>query len=108
MRDLASSKKAAPKKRKLKIGKPLQKARLFKLIRLPDNKFGRLLKRVGRFLIPEYFRAAWGEIKQTTWPNRKETTRLTIAVFIFSIIFATFVAGLDFALDKMFKNLITK
>lgn len=116
MRELVKT-GAAKRKRGLKsrgsfIGRPLKKlsrkqGKSRKLIELPNNKFGRALDAI-LFTLPRYLRGAWGEIRQTTWPNRKETIRLTFAVFVFSTAFAVFVAVLDFALDKIFKHLITK
>lgn len=74
-------------------------------IKLPNNKFGRFLSKRVRF-VPKFLREAWTEIRQTTWPGRRETMRLTFAVFVFSIIFGLFVAFLDYGLDKIFKVLI--
>lgn len=74
-------------------------------IPLPDNRVGKILKKRIRFL-PKFVHEAWEEIKQVTWPNRRDTTRLTIAVFIFATIFAVIVGALDFVLDKAFKELI--
>lgn len=115
MRDLAGDKSAGKKRRirasGTKTAAPLKKIRGFASkeyhpIKLPDNKAGRLLNKRGR-IIPKYFRESWHEIRLTTWPGRKETLRLTIAVFIFSAVFAVIVAALDFVLGKLFKNLIT-
>ena len=72
---------------------------------MPDNKAGRFLNKRRRF-IPRYFREAWAEVKLVVWPGRKETLKLTFAVFIFASFFATFVSVIDFALDKLFKKLI--
>lgn len=55
-----------------------------------------------------YFRNAWKELKQVSWPNRKETWQLTFAVFVFAIIFAIFITIIDFGLDKLFRNVILK
>ena len=73
---------------------------------LPKNRLGRLLSKRGR-LVPRYFREAWAEIKQVTWPTR-QTVRLTTAVFIFALVFGTLVALLDIGLDKIFRELIIK
>lgn len=67
---------------------------------LPKNKLGRFA--------PGFIKNSWGEIRQVTWPGRRETMRLTMAVFIFSVIFGAFVAVLDFGLDKLFKQVILK
>lgn len=116
MRQLASDEKKQPKKRILKArsnASSSAKKHLSKLgreyhpIKMPDNKVGRFLGKKRSF-IPSYFKGAWDEVKLVTWPNRRETVRLTIAVFIFSLIFGLFVAILDFGLDKIFKEIILK
>lgn len=97
-------------KAKNKVGSPFSKIfgffkRDYSFIKLPDNKLGRLLsKRVG--IIPGFLVNAFSEIRQTTWPNRHETIRLSWAVFVFAIIFSIIVAALDFVLDKIFKSII--
>lgn len=72
---------------------------------LPDNKAGRILGKRVR-LIPGFIKNAWSEIKLVRWPNASETIRLTIAVFIFAVIFAIIVGLLDFGLNKLFKEVI--
>ncbi len=92
-----------------KVAKPLQKAHKFGQkeyhVPLPDNKLGRLLSKRGR-LVPKFLREAWAEIKLVTWPNRRETYRLTVAVFIFAVVFGVMVALLDMGMDKIFKEVI--
>lgn len=61
-----------------------------------------------RWLAPRYFKNAWQELKQVTWPTRRETWRLTLAVFIFAIIFGLLIAGVDWILDQIFKKVILK
>lgn len=75
-----------------KIGRPLGKIKVFKVI--------------GRILWPTYFRESWKELRQVTWPSRRETWQLTLAVIIFSIVFGALVAIADFGLDKLFRKLI--
>lgn len=84
-------------------------------LHLPDNQFFQVLRRVARpvgkvldKLVPRYFANAWRELRQVTWPNRGETWRLTVAVFIFSIVFGALVAGVDKGLDVLFKKLVLK
>jgi preprotein translocase SecE subunit len=72
---------------------------------LPDNKVGRILSRRVRF-VPSFIKNAWNEIRLVTWPNRRDTLRLTMAVFIFAIVFAVIVGLLDYALDKLFKEVL--
>ena len=59
-----------------------------------------------RFLVPRYFKNSWLELKQVTWPTRKETWQLTLAVFMFAGIFGVLVAVTDFGLDKIFERIL--
>jgi preprotein translocase SecE subunit len=61
-----------------------------------------------RWLMPRYFVNSWREVKQVTWPSRRETWRLTLAVFIFAVVFGSLVAGVDKGLDILFKKVILK
>jgi preprotein translocase SecE subunit len=74
-------------------------------IPLPENRLGRILRKRVR-IMPKFVRDAWAEVKLVSWPNRKDTLRLTMAVFIFSVIFGVFVGVLDYGLDKLFKKFI--
>jgi preprotein translocase SecE subunit len=84
-------------------------------IGLPFRPVGRLLLRVGRLkpfrilgriLFPTYFRNSWKELQQVTWPGRRESLQLTLAVIIFSIVFGALIAVVDFGLDKVFKQVL--
>lgn len=84
-----------------------------KRLRLSERKVIRLLtwpfKLLGKFLrwiIPSYFISSWRELRKVRWPNRKETWRLTLAVFIFAIVFGALVAGVDKVLGEIFKKVI--
>lgn len=109
-----TSKTAQPKRLRRTAGKvrgPFSKAGAFikrklSFIKIPNNRFGRILRKIGRILWPTFFREAWREIRLVTWPNARDTIRLTIAVFIFSVIFAAIVGVIDFGLDKLFKEVI--
>ena len=61
-----------------------------------------------RLLVPTYFINSWREVRQVSWPNRRETWRLTLAVFIFAIVFGALVAAVDKGLDELFKKVILK
>jgi preprotein translocase SecE subunit len=87
------------------VARPLRKLHLPSL---PDNKATRPLKRIGRLFVPRYFINAWREVRQVVWPSRRETWRLTLAVFIFASVFGALVAGVDKVLDILFKNLVLK
>lgn len=86
-----------------------------KKVHVPSNpvtrgfaKAGRGVKRVFKWLIPKYFVNSWREVRLVTWPSRKETWRLTLAVFIFAVIFGALVAGVDKGLDLIFKKVVLK
>ncbi len=117
MRDKAKlSSEAKPKKRRLQataksVGKPIQKAHSIGKkeysIPMPDNKIGRFLGKRRR-IIPRFFVEAFGELRQVTWPTRKETIKLTFAVIIFSAVFGVAIAIVDYGLDKVFRELLLK
>lgn len=86
--------------RRLNIGR----RRPVRLVRKPLGYAGRGL----RWLVPRYFINSWRELTQVHWPNRKETWRLTLAVFVFAIIFGALVAGVDKSLDEIFKKVVLK
>ncbi len=46
-------------------------------------KIGRGILKVLKWLVPKYFVNAWREVRLVTWPTRRETWRLTLAVFVF-------------------------
>jgi preprotein translocase subunit SecE len=112
--EAAQAEAEKPKKKRLK--RPaLQLPKFIGRWHLPNNKFFELLKpgarragRVLRWLAPKYFINSWRELRRVIWPNRRETWRLTLAVFIFAIIFGAMVAGVDKGLDEIFKHFIIK
>jgi preprotein translocase SecE subunit len=77
-------------------------------------KLGRVLGKfkvmrvLGRILLPRYFRNSWKELRQVTWPTFKQSRQLTGAVILFAVIFGVVVALLDFGLDKVFKQVLLK
>lgn len=77
-------------------------------------KLGRVLGKfkvmrvIGRILLPRYFRNSWKELRQVTWPGFKQSRQLTGAVILFAVIFGVVVALLDFGLDKVFKEVLLK
>jgi preprotein translocase SecE subunit len=69
----------------------------------PARFVGRILNKV---LLINYFMSAWKELRQVTWPGRKETRQLTLAVFIFATVFGLMITLTDYGLDKVFKKVI--
>jgi preprotein translocase SecE subunit len=92
-----------------KVNNSLKKTRLTRNpVTKALAKTGRIILKVLRWLVPNYFVNSWREVRQVTWPNRKETWRLTTAVFIFAIVFGAMVSVVDKALDAIFKHVILK
>ncbi len=69
----------------------------------PVRFIGRI---IGRVLWPRYFRNAYQELRQVSWPSRRETWKLTLAVLIFAVAFGTLAAGTDFLLDKVIRRIV--
>jgi len=63
---------------------------------------------LGRYLVPRYFKQAFAELKNITWPSRKQARQLTTAVVLFAIVFGALVSSLDYGLDKVFKKVFLK
>lgn len=117
VRERAESKASSPAKpRRIRrtvktVGRPLRAARRVGAkeiyLPMPDNRFGRFLNK-RRYFIPRYFRESWQELRLVSWPNRRETTKLTLAVFTFAIIFGFLVSITDYGLDQIFKRVLLK
>jgi preprotein translocase subunit SecE len=76
-------------------------------IPMPDTRLGRFLNK-RRHIAPRYFRESWQELKQVTWPSRKETWKLTFAVFIFAVVFGLLITVVDLGLEKVFRKVLIK
>ena len=86
-----------------------------KKLRLGDRKVTKVtvralspIKKALSWIVPRYFVNSWREVRKVVWPNRRETWRLTLAVFVFAIVFGAMVAGVDKGLDELFKKLVLK
>ncbi len=55
---------------------------------------------------PRYFSDSFAELKNVTWPKRRETWKLVFAVFVFAIMIGLFISILDFGLEAIFKKII--
>ncbi len=74
---------------------------------MPKNKVGGFLNK-RRYVIPRYFRESWQELKKVTWPNAKQTAKLTLAVFVFAFVFGLLITLTDYGLDKLFRKVLLK
>ena len=100
-----------------KSGQPRRFSRAGNAASSPFRFIGRLVRPLGKFklfraigyiLFPPYFRNSWKELRLVDWPDRTQTRRLTFAVVLFSLLFGTIIAGVDYGLDKLFRALILK
>jgi preprotein translocase SecE subunit len=89
----------AAKKPVSSIGKALTKE--FHVIEPKDGFFTK-----NRKITPRFFRSAWAELRQVTWPGRKETWRLVFAVFVFALVMGVVIAVLDYGLEKLLREVI--
>lgn len=84
-----------------RLVRAIWKSRVFTPIRF-------IFKILGKILLLSYFRNSWKELRQVTWPDNRTTWRLTGAVLVFAIVFGLMVAGLDFVLEKGFREVLLK
>jgi len=101
-----------PSKIKGKISRPfsaLRKigAKEYTPIKVPDKKIIRHLNKKGHF-VPRFLRESWAELKKVTWPTKREAARLTLAVFIFAIVFAVFIQIIDYGFSRLVKEIILR
>jgi len=104
------AKKATDKKSPRKINLPKPN---FKKIQAPE-----WLRAVGRFFakflgpvfgpVGRYIKGSFGELKQTKWPSRKYAWILTLAVIMFSVLFAALILGIDQLFDLVVKNVLLR
>lgn len=71
----------------------------------PARFIGRWL---AKLLLINYVISSYRELRIVKWPNRRETIRLTIAVFVFSIAFGFVISISDFGLDKLFQKILLR
>ena len=100
-KSLASNGKFKKSKRVIKDQSKSASKSVPKLVQKPANILGKIL-------LPTYFRNSWRELKQVAWPSWRESRRLTFAVIVFAIIFGLSIAGVDYVIDKIFRQLLLK
>lgn len=59
-----------------------------------------------RTIAPRYVHESLGELKHVTWPGFRETWKLVFAVFVFAIAIGLLISGLDFVMEKIFRQII--
>lgn len=75
-------------------------------IPMPKNKFGEALVAKRRIPLTKYFGESWKELKKVTWPNRRETLKLTMAVIIFTTVFTIFMSIADFGIGQVVERIL--
>lgn len=55
----------------------------------------------------DYLTASRAELAKVSWPNRRQTVRLTIQVVIFSLIMAAILGSLDYLFQSIVAKLIS-
>lgn len=68
----------------------------------------KVVRKIGRILGFRYLRDSWRELRLVTWPTFPDSARLTGAVIIFSVVFGVLIAIVDYALDKIFRQILLK
>ncbi|HEX7368253.1 MAG TPA: preprotein translocase subunit SecE [Candidatus Saccharimonadales bacterium] len=68
----------------------------------------RIMRFIGKILGVTYVYESWHQLRLVTWPTRRESRRLTIAVIIFSVIFGGLIYVVDLGLDKVFKAVVLR
>lgn len=91
-----------------KISRPVSKQwKLFSKTRLGKPAI-KLLRLIAKLLFLTYLVASFKELKQVTWPSWKQSWKLTYAVLAFAVVFGAAIAGLDWVLGKIFKQILIK
>jgi preprotein translocase subunit SecE len=55
-----------------------------------------------------YLKESYQELRKVTWPDRRSAWKLTGTVFLFSVIMALFLFGIDSVFSKMFEYAFLK
>ena len=85
-----------------------KKGLLKRRVDLPaGGKLGRTV-RAPRWIraIGGYFIGSWRELRQVSWPTRKATWGMTLAVILFTLAFTVIILLLDLGFEQLFKRII--
>ena len=56
----------------------------------------------------DYLQASRAELAKVSWPNRRQTVRLTLMVIVFSFIFAFGLGAVDYVFTTIIQKVILK
>lgn len=97
---------ATVKQAKVKVTTPItafgQRLWKIKLVRVVATPF----RWIGRVLVPKYVRESFQELRLVEWPGFILSLRLTFAVLVFSLAIGAAIAGVDYVLDKAFREIL--
>ena len=88
------------------VGTPIVRGLKFVFNRKPFIWLKRPLRIIGKILLPPYIRNSWKELRLVTWPQWGQSIRLTFAVLVFAAVFGLVIAGVDYGLDKFFRQIL--
>lgn len=55
----------------------------------------------------DYFSASRAELGKVSWPNRRQTIRLTFMVIFFSVVLAAILGAVDYAFSTLLQKVIS-
>lgn len=71
-----------------------------------NKKMPKFLVKKRKVRLPKYFIDSWKEIKKVTWPSRKESLKLTLAVAIFTLVFTIVTVIADYLFSEIVERII--
>lgn len=112
-KESAKKQNKKPSKVKAVVYKPLTSlrklgAKEYHPVKVSDKtKTGKVMGKKVHF-IPGFLKSSWAELKQVTWPTKKEAFHKTLAVLGFAAVIMIIVQILDFVFSKLVKEIILK
>ena len=112
-KESAKKQNKKPSKVKAVVHKPLGSlrklgAKEYHPVKVSDKtKAGKVMGKRMHF-IPGFIKSSWAELKQVTWPTKKEAFHKTLAVLGFAAVIMIIVQILDFVFSKLVKEIILK
>lgn len=92
--------KASNDKKPSKKAAPSKSAKLVAPVDTTPKKRNFFIRFLG------YFKGAWYELRQVRWPNRRATLGMTLALLLFTLIFAVLILVVDLAWENLFKLIL--
>ncbi|MFA5947882.1 MAG: preprotein translocase subunit SecE [Candidatus Gracilibacteria bacterium] len=58
-------------------------------------------------IVIDYIKSSFAELSKVSWPTKSQAVKLTFIVFIFCMLTAVVIGGLDFGFNKAYTYLLT-